>query len=158
MKHTHTHTYRTKLQHHVLLAAINNHLSKECTFILTTVAPELMEYPKNQLTIEGSNMTFSCIAGGVPSPRISWTINGTAINVTANPRINLTADGQQLIVTNVNRTDSGEYRCVASDKVGNVTSMAAKLTVQCKDTKKWSIYLIKRNTFKTELPMKTITP
>ena len=64
MKHTHTHTYRTKLQHHVLLAAINNHLSKECTFILTTVAPELMEYPKNQLTIEGSNVTFSCIAGG----------------------------------------------------------------------------------------------
>ena len=141
MKHTHTHTYRTKLQHHVLLAAINNNLSRECTFILTTVAPELMEYPKNQLTIEGSNVTFSCIAGGVPSPRISWTINGTAINVTANPRINLTADGQQLIVTNVNRTDSGEYRCVASNKVGNVTSMAAKLTVQCKDTKKWSIYL-----------------
>ena len=155
MKHTHTHTYRTKQQHHVLLAAINNHLSKECTLILTTVAPELMEYPKNQLTIEGSNVTFSCIAGGVPSPRISWTINGTAINVTANPRINLTANGQQLTVTNVNRTDSGEYRCLASNKVGNVTSMAAKLTVQCKDTKKWSIYL---NTFKTELTMKTITP
>ena len=108
MKHTHTHTYRTKLQHHVLLAAINNHLSKECTFILTTVAPELMEYPKNQLSIEGSNVTFSCIASGVPWPGISWTVNGTAINVTANPRINLTADGQQLIVTNVKRTDSGE--------------------------------------------------
>ena len=132
MKHTHTHTYRTKLQHHVLLAAINNHLSKECTFILTTVAPELMEYPKNQLSIEGSNVTFSCIASGVPWPRISWTINGTAINVTANPRINLTADGQQLIVTNVKRTDSGEYRCVASNNVTTVTRNAAKLTVQCK--------------------------
>ena len=103
-----------------------------CTFILTTVAPELMEYPKNQLTIEGSNVTFSCIAGGVPSPRISWTINGTAINVTANPRINLTADGQQLIVTNVKRTHSGEYRCVASNNVTTVTRNAAKLTVQCK--------------------------
>ena len=77
-------------------------------------------------------MTFSCIASGVPWPRISWTINGTAINVTANPRINLTADGQQLIVTNVKRTDSGEYRCVASNNVTTVTRNAAKLTVQCK--------------------------
>ena len=100
-----------------------------------------MEYPKNQTTIEGSNVTFLCVASGVPVPRISWTINGTAINVTTNPRINLTGDGQQLTVTNVNRTDSGEYRCVASNKVGNVTSMAVKLTVQCKDTNKWSIYL-----------------
>jgi len=99
----------------ILLAAINNHLAKECTFFHITVAPGLMEYPKNQLTIEGSNVTFSCVASGVPWPRISWTINGTAINVTANPRINLTADGQQLTVTNVNRTDSGEYRCVASN-------------------------------------------
>ena len=102
-----------------------------------------MEYPKNQTTIEGSNVTFSCVASGVPWPRISWTINGTAINVTANPsRINLTVDGEQLTITNVNRTDSGEYRCVASkNKVGNVTSMAAKLTVQCKDTRERSIYL-----------------
>ena len=111
-----------------------------------------MEYPKNQTTIEGSNVTFSCVASGVPVPRISWTINGTAINVTANPRINLTADGQQLTVTNVNRTDSGEYRCVASNKVGNVTSMVAKLTVQCKDSRKM-VHLLKRNTFKIELTM-----
>ena len=123
--------------------------------MLITVAPELTTTPKSQTTSEGSNVTFSCVASGVPEPSLSWTINGTAINVTANPRINLTADGQQLTVTNVNRTDSGEFRCVASNKVGNVTSMAAKLTVQCKDTKKWSIYL---NTFKTELTMKTITP
>ena len=91
-----------------------------------------MEYPKNQLSIEGSNVTFSCIASGVPWPRISWTINGTAIYVTANLRINLTADGQQLIVTNVKRTGSGEYRCVASNNVTTVTCNAAKLTVQCK--------------------------
>ena len=79
--HTYTHLQNKTTASRFAIAAINNHLSRECTFILTTVAPELMEYPKNQLTIEGSNVTFSCIAGGVPSPRISWTINGTAINV-----------------------------------------------------------------------------
>ena len=109
--------------------------------MLITVAPELTTTPKSQTTSEGSNVTFSCVASGVPEPSLSWTINGTAINVTADPRINLTADGQQLTVTNVNRTDSGEYICLASNKVGNVTSTAAKLTVQCKDTRERSIYL-----------------
>ena len=95
-------------------------------------APEFFKNPKSQTTNEGSNVTFSCIASGVPEPSLSWTMNGTAINSTANPRICSTADGQQLTVTNVKRTDRGEYRCVASNKVDNVTSLIATLTVHCK--------------------------
>ena len=33
---------------------------------------------------------------------------------------------------NVSRTDRGEYRCVARNRVGNDTSNAADLDVQCK--------------------------
>ena len=84
--------------------------------LLIIDAPEFLKNPKS-----------------VPEPSLSWTINGTAINPTANPRIGSTADGQKLTVTNVRRKDSGEYRCVASYNVtGTVTSNAAKLTVQCK--------------------------
>ena len=111
---------------------MNNHLAKECTFLLLTVAPEFMTTAKSQTTNEGSNVTFSCVATGVPVPSLSWTINGIAINPTANPRITLSADSKQLTVTNVNRIDSGEYRCVASNKVDNVTSLVATLTVHCK--------------------------
>ena len=95
-------------------------------------APEFLKNPNSQTTNEGSNVTFSCVASGVPEPSLSRTINGTTINPTANPRIGSTADGQQLTVTNVKRTDSGEYRCVASNNVTTVTCNAAKLTVQCK--------------------------
>ena len=77
-------------------------------------------------------MTFSCIASGVPEPSLSWTINGTAINATANPRISLSPDSKQLTLTNVNRIDRGEYRCVASNKVDNVSALVATLTVHCK--------------------------
>ena len=101
--------------------------------LLIIDAPEFLKNPKSQTTNEGSNVTFTCIASGVPEPSLSWTINGTAINPTAKPRIGSTADGQKLTVTNVKRKDSGEYRCVASYNVtGTVTSNAAKLTVQCK--------------------------
>ena len=100
--------------------------------LLIIDAPEFLKNPKSQTTNEGSNVTSTCIASGVPEPSLSWTINVTAINPTANPRIGSTADGQQLTVTNVKRTDSGEYRCVASNNVTTVTCNAAKLTVQCK--------------------------
>ena len=100
--------------------------------MLLTVAPEFMTTPKSKTTNDGSNVTFSCVATGVPVPSLSWTINGIAINPTANPRITLSADSKQLTVTNVSRIDSGEYRCVASNKVDNVTSLVATLTVHCK--------------------------
>ena len=75
-------------------------------------------------------MTLSCDATGNPVPTISWTKDGSPLS--NNSRISLSADNKQLTITNVSRTDSGEYRCVASNSVGNETSNAGKLDVQCK--------------------------
>lgn len=80
--------------------------------------------------MQGSSITFSSDANGVPEPRFSWTKNGSA--VTANDRISLSADNKQLSITNVNRTDSGKYRCVATNNVETVNSNPATLTVQGK--------------------------
>ena len=79
-------------------------------------------------------MAFSCNASGNPTPKFSWTKNGSPINTTDNARISLSAGNKQLNITNVNRVDSGEYRCVANNSVGAVNSSAAFLTVQCKNT------------------------
>ena len=75
-------------------------------------------------------MSLSCNATGNPVPKISWTKDGSPVS--NNSRISLSQDNKQLNITNVSRTDSGEYRCVASNSVGNETSNAAKLDVQCK--------------------------
>ena len=77
-------------------------------------------------------MNLSCDASGNPTPTFSWTIGGTAVNTPANPRISLSSDNKQLTITNVNRSDSGQYRCVANNSVGIVNSNAAALNVQCK--------------------------
>ena len=74
-------------------------------------------------------MTLSCNATGNPAPTISWTKNGSPIS---NHRISLPPDKKQLTITNVNRTDSGEYRCVASNSLGSDTSSAATVNVLCK--------------------------
>ena len=81
--------------------------------------------------MQGSSVTFSCDANGVPEPTFSWSKDGSA--VTADNRISLSADNKQLSLTNVNRTDSGEYRCVAANSVGTVSSNASTLTLQGKD-------------------------
>ena len=82
--------------------------------------------------MQGSSVTFSSDANGVPEPTFSWTKDGSA--VTADNRIRLSADNKELSLSNVNGTDSGEYRCVAANSVGTVNSNAATLTVYGKKT------------------------
>ena len=97
------------------------------------VAPEITEHPQNTTATEGLNVTFSCNAIGNPVPTFSWTINGSAVNTTADPRIGLSQDNKQLTITNVKRTDSGnQYRCVANNTIGILISNAATLNIQCK--------------------------
>ena len=76
-------------------------------------------------------MTLSCDASGKPVPTISWTRNGSPVNATIDSRFSFSAGDRQLTITNVNRADSGEYRCVASNILGNATSNAATLDIQC---------------------------
>ena len=78
-------------------------------------------------------MTFTCDAIGNPVPSMSWSRDGSPVETSDNSsRISFSVDIKELTITNVSRTDSGEYRCVAENSVGNEASMAAKLDVQRK--------------------------
>ena len=86
-------------------------------------------HPEGKTPMEGENMTLSCNATGNPEPSISWVKDGFPIN--SNSRISFSHDKQRLTITNVSRMDSGEYRCVARNRVGNNTSNS-KVNVLCK--------------------------
>ena len=115
------------------------------TFPLNTDQPEISGHPQNQIVLEGLNVSFLCNASGNPTPTFSWTINGSPVNTTSNPRITFSAYNKQLTITTVKRTDGGEYKCLASNTVNTVTSTAASLTVQCKESftffLRWTLYV-----------------
>ena len=79
-------------------------------------------YPIQGETItEGGSVTLSCNASGMPSPTVSW------IKVDGHTHTN----SSELMFTNINRNEAGEYRCEASNECGNV-SESARIFVQCK--------------------------
>ena len=97
-----------------------------------TDRPEFIQHPKNQTLTEGDNATFTCDTSGNPSPTLSWTKDGSVVNLTS--RISLSLDNTLLVITNVSRGDNGEYICVATNDVNEVQSNSSTLNVQCKDT------------------------
>lgn len=78
-------------------------------------------------------MILSCNVSGNPVPTVSWTRNSSVLTSSV-PRISFGPESRELIITSVNRTDSGGYRCIANNSVGNVTSDVATLNVQCEYT------------------------
>ena len=81
-------------------------------------------YPvQNEAITEAGSVTLSCNATGMPSPMVSW------IKVDGGERF----DSRDLVFTNINRTQAGEYRCEAGNECGNA-SEAARIFVQCKLT------------------------
>jgi len=98
--------------------------------LFVTDQPEIATHPQNKTRTEGANVTLSCNVDGNPVPIISWTRDGSPVNTSG--RISISDDKKQLTITNVKRTDNGTYRCVANNSLGNVTSNAATVNVQCK--------------------------
>ena len=101
-------------------------------FYLFTDRPEITLYPLNVTEAEGYNVTLTCNAFGNPEPNVSWTVIGPRMDISNNHRISFSHDNKKMIITNVTRTDSGEYRCMATNSLGDATSHVATLDVQCK--------------------------
>ena len=98
------------------------------------VAPEIVENPKDVTIVEGEHVVFSCMVDGNPSPEVTWTKNEEKLNITVNQRLTASSlnNKHNLTITDVHRSDSGQYRCVIINSVGNITSSPGDLNVQCK--------------------------
>ena len=101
-------------------------------YFLIIVAPVITTHPQNVTATEGENVTLSCNASGDPTPTILWTKNGSAVSTSGDPRVSFGVDNKTLAITNVSRSDSGQYRCKADNNNGTSTSDAATLEIQCK--------------------------
>ena len=92
--------------------------------------PEIITHPKNVTVEEGLPMTLFCNATGNPPPTLSWTKDRSPIN--NNQGIPFSGDNETLSIASINRSESGNYRCVARNGLGNYSSNPAKVDVHCK--------------------------
>ena len=83
--------------------------------------PSAIQPIQNENITEGGNLTLSCNASGIPQPLVSWIKVGG----------HMPTNGSELVFTNINRSEAGEYRCEASNECGNA-SETARIFVQCK--------------------------
>ena len=65
-------------------------------------------------------------------PSISWSKSGRRISSSGDSRIRFGLDNKSLRIKNAKKTDSGEYRCVAINILGNTSSDTATVDVQGK--------------------------
>ncbi|KAM4610702.1 neural cell adhesion molecule L1.2 isoform 2-T2 [Polymixia lowei] len=83
-------------------------------------APYWTKEPVSQLYAPGETVRLDCQADGIPSPTISWSINGSPLSATdPDPRRTLTASGS-LILMDVGFGDTAIYQCRASNKHGTI--------------------------------------
>ena len=92
--------------------------------------PEIITHPKNVTVEEGLPMTLFCNATGNPPPTLSWTKDGSPLNDTQG--ITFSGDNETLSIASINRSESGNYRCVARNGLEHDLSNPAKVDVQCK--------------------------
>ncbi|XP_017763554.1 PREDICTED: fasciclin-2 isoform X2 [Eufriesea mexicana] len=72
--------------------------------------------------IEGEDASIKCKAHGKPPPKYTWVKSLTHQNLSNADRFGVDADTGVLTITNVNRDDSGEYQCTATNLAGTATT------------------------------------
>jgi len=89
--------------------------------VFIAARPRIVEQPADQSVLEGESASLHCRASGVPRPSVSWLKNDLDLPVDARLRLD---DNGTLQLTQLKRTDSGVYRCVASNSLGSVSEFA----------------------------------
>ena len=90
------------------------------------VRPLIVEHPQDQLTSAGANFTLSCRAESFPYPQYQWQ----KYNTTSQTYQSLPGENSNVLEFNqVQHSDYGVYRCVATAPVINAVAYSNNATV-----------------------------
>ncbi|CAI6349510.1 unnamed protein product [Macrosiphum euphorbiae] len=78
-------------------------------------SPDVIEVPENKTVSVGEQLQLSCKAVGNPAPSITWAKDD--IDLELGQRVQV-FQNNTLIISKVERTDGGQYKCVASNSLG----------------------------------------
>ncbi|XP_026055868.1 neural cell adhesion molecule L1-like isoform X2 [Carassius auratus] len=87
--------------------------------ITVEAAPYWTKEPKSQLYSPGETVKLECKADGIPSPEVTWSINGDLLtDIDPEPRRSLKHG--VLTLNNVELSDTAVYQCEAVNKHGSI--------------------------------------
>lgn len=103
-------------------------------FIKLSVDPPVIRHAFPEETLRpGPAVFLKCVAGGNPTPEISWDLDGKKISNNERYQVGqyVTVNGDvvsYLNITSIHTNDGGLYKCFASSKVGTAEH-SAKINV-----------------------------
>uniref|UniRef100_A0A8C2CHK1 Neurofascin homolog (chicken) a n=1 Tax=Cyprinus carpio TaxID=7962 RepID=A0A8C2CHK1_CYPCA len=71
----------------------------------------------SKIVLRGEQLLLECIAAGVPTPTIDWFKRGADLPST---KVKIENFSKTLRIFNVSEEDSGDYTCMASNKIGSI--------------------------------------
>ncbi|KAI1899907.1 hypothetical protein AGOR_G00066600 [Albula goreensis] len=82
-------------------------------------APYWTKVPESQMYAPGETVRLNCDASGIPTPNVSWSINGNPVSgIDQDKRRRV--HGGNLILKDVELSDTAVYQCEASNKHGTI--------------------------------------
>lgn len=101
----------------------NKYLSLPCFFPTTpleTGQPPKFDIPLEPLTLnEGDKMSLKCHVNGSPPLTIQWMKDRRELKSSGNTRITFVSGTACLEISQVSKTDAGDYLCKASNAAGS---------------------------------------
>ncbi len=96
---------------------------EEQTSLVVTAPLAFIDKLQDTDVISGQNLALTCRCQGIPKPTIKWYQNDIEIKSTTKQKIESQPDGTQTLTINrVDLTDGGEFKIVATNPQGTVTS------------------------------------
>ncbi|XP_052465755.1 neurofascin homolog (chicken) a isoform X12 [Carassius gibelio] len=71
----------------------------------------------SKIVLRGEQLLLECIAAGVPTPTIDWFKRGADL---PSKKVKIENFSKTLRIFNVSEEDSGDYTCMASNKIGSI--------------------------------------
>lgn len=100
--------------------------------------PKITKQPKNMTESAQRKLRLHCRASGKPTPRVTWFKNDIPLNNDKRITIKENRRDSRLQIKNIDVGDSGVYRCVARNLLGNVSSQAIWVNVKGNTPKPFS--------------------
>ncbi|XP_065674233.1 protein sidekick isoform X3 [Hydra vulgaris] len=82
-----------------------------------------VKLPSQTFALQGQEVTLLCVATGNPQPEIKWFRNGALINGNDSKYVVFPYQSGKLTIKSLDSFVEGQYKCLASNKVGQVESI-----------------------------------